>query len=161
MLLLLIYLLYAIHWSGLLTSQSSCINRWLFCWPLTSHVSQNSVQNLGQRICWFWETFTKVLCKQFEVQFRCSGVTICRLAGYKSGARANTETYSNNRSMAHSFSNLCSDLYVAVSDDAPALIKHSETFFPSGPNSLGIVVAGVPHEQNGCSGFPGIVPQKF
>ena len=40
---------------------------------------------------------------------------------HKSGASAKTETYSNNRSMAHSFSNLCSDLCGAVSERCASL----------------------------------------
>ena len=67
----------------------------------------------------------------------------------------------------------------------PALMKHSETVrdlaarnahwhyydeistfydkkhFSLGTKFIGIVDAGAPHEQNGLSSFPGIIPQKF
>ena len=43
MLPLLMYLLYAIHWLGLLTGPSSCINRWLFRWPPASLTSQSKI----------------------------------------------------------------------------------------------------------------------
>ena len=110
----------AIHWSGLLTDPSASINRWLFHWPLESLTKFSP--KFGPTNMLILEHCYKGPIR-FKVQFCCSGIAIRRSAGHKSGASTKTETYSPDRSMAHSLSNLCSDLYGVVSEQCTSLNK--------------------------------------
>ena len=91
--------------------------------PLASLISDKIQSKIWTNEYVDFGTLTKVLYKRFKVQFCCSGIAIRRSAGHKSGASAKTETYSPDRSMAHSLSNLCSDLYGAVSEQRTSLNK--------------------------------------
>ena len=125
MLLLLIYLLHATHWSGLLDGRSSCINQWLFRWPRISDKIQSKI--------WAYEyvDFGTLLQRCYANDLKYNFVV--QASPYADRPVISLEPAQKPKGIATidqwltAFQTFVAIYTVRFPNDAPALMKHSKT----------------------------------